>query len=77
MPPAQDQNGLVSPAGRLRLGVWVYLSGDRTAHVIGFSLKNPFTGKPERGVFLDYKDRVDYRPEWAIFRNFQVREDGQ
>ena len=77
MPPAQDDGGLVSPAGRLRVGTWVYLKGERLGHVIGFCLKNPFTGKTERGVFLDRKDRVDYRPEWAVIRNFRVREDGQ
>lgn len=76
-PPAQDGNGLISPAGRLRRGVWIYLDGERLAEVTALTLENPWTGIAERGVLLDYRGREEYRPEWAVIRNFRVREDGQ
>ena len=76
-PPAEDGAGLVCPAGRLRKGTWIYLRGERLAQVVGLTVENPWTGTAERGVLMDYQGREEYRPEWAVIRNFRVREDGQ
>ncbi len=75
-PPAQDGSGLVSPAGRLRRGRWIYLRGERLAQITALTVENPWTGVAERGVILNYKGREEYRPEWAVIRNFRVSEDG-
>ena len=76
MPPAEDGNGLVSPVGRLRRGVFIYLQAERLGPVIELTSENPWTGVRERGVLIDYNGREEYRPEWAVIRNFRVREDG-